>query len=111
MANSIRPAPTEVLSYHRRHGKAECHHRQKKRLHHASADSKTRLSRWPKAANNRVNEHDVNEEQQKLCAGRHTDPQHSSPNLCAWAKKRKTKSEVMIFLFEINHHQHVRDEN
>src|SRR6266542_1664806 len=101
MADSIRLAPTEVLAYHRRDGKAERHDRQKKRLHHACADSETRLSRWAKAADNRVNEHDVNEEQQKLSARRHTDPQHSSPNFCARAKKWETKTQVVIFLFEI----------
>src|SRR6266480_7285587 len=111
MADSIRLASTEVLPYHRRHGKAERHDRQKKRLHYACADPETRLSCWAKAANNCVNEHDVNEEQQKLSAGRHTNPQHSPPNLCAWAEKWKTKSQVMIFLFEINYDQHVRDEN
>ena len=111
MADSIRLAPAEVLAYHRRHSKAERHDRQKKRLHDACADSETRLSCWTKAANNCVNEHDVNKEQQELSAGRHTNPQHSPPNLCAWPKKWKTKTQVMIFLFEINYDQDVRDEN
>src|ERR1041385_7918322 len=111
MADSMRLAPAEVLAYHGRYGEAEGDDRQKKRLHHACADPEARLRSWSKAADNRVNEHDVNKEQQKLCAGRDTDPQHSSPNRCAWAKKWKTKAQVMIFLFEINYDQHVCDEN
>src|ERR1044071_997916 len=101
MADSIRSPPAEVLPDYRRDGKAERHHRQKKRLHHPCADTETRLGRRSKAADDRINEQDVNEEQQKLRACWHTDPQHSSPNLCARPKQRKTKTQVMIFPFEI----------
>src|SRR5437773_1436513 len=111
MADSIRLAPAEVLPYHGQHCKAERDHRQKKRLHYACADPETGLSRWSKAADDRVNKYDVNKEQKKLRARRHTNPQHSSPNFCLRTEKRKTKTQVMIFLFEINYDQDVGDEN
>src|SRR5581483_3008479 len=101
----------EVLATHRRNGKTESHHRQKKRLHHARPDSKTRLCRWSEAPDNRINDHDVHKKQQKLPASWHTDPQHSSPDFGLWAKQRKTKTQIMIFPFEINHDQDVGDEN
>ena len=63
MPDSLGATTAEVLSDNRRHGKAERHDRQKKGLHHTRADSKTRLSLWPKAADDRVNEHNVNKEQ------------------------------------------------
>src|SRR5207302_9791625 len=83
----------------------------KKCLHHARADSETRLSCRSKAANNGVNEQDVNKEQHKLSAGRHTDPQHPSPGFYLRPEKRNTETQIMIFLFEINYHQHVSDQD
>src|SRR6266478_9228203 len=111
MPGSVRAAATEVLANNGRNGKAECNHRQKKRLHHACADSEARLCRWSKASDDRVNDHDVHKEQQKLRAGWHTNPQQSSPNFGLRTKQRKTKTQIMIFPFEINHDQHVGDEN
>src|SRR5438105_5538811 len=59
MPNSLGATTAEVLSDNRRHGKAERHDRQKKGLQHTRADSTTRLSLWPKAADGHVNEHNV----------------------------------------------------
>ena len=111
MADSIGVAAAEVLSHHRRNCKAECHHRQKERLHYARADSETGLGCRSKAANDSVNEQDINKEQHKLSAGRHTNPQHLSPGFYLWPEKRNTGTLVMIFLFEINYHHHVSDQN
>src|SRR5438093_1203430 len=111
MPDSIGAAAAEVLSHYRRDSKAERDHRQKKRLHYTRSDSETRLSCWSKAPDDRVNEHDVNKEQHKLSAGRHADPQQPSPNFCLRGEKGKTKTQVMIFLFEINYDQHVGDQN
>src|SRR5512133_2780916 len=107
MPDSVRAAAAEVLANHGRNRKAERNHRQKKRLHHACADSEPRLCRWSKASDDRVNDHDVHKEQQKLRAGWYTDPQHSSQNSCLRAKQRKTKTQIMIFPFEINYDQHI----
>jgi hypothetical protein len=111
MPDSVRAAATEVLANHGRNGKAERNHRQKKRLHHTCANSEACLCCWSKASDDRVNDHDVHKEQQKLRAGWHTDPQHSSPNFCLRATQRKTKTQIMIFPFEINYDQHIGDEN
>ena len=50
MPDSIRTASTKVLTDHGRNGKTECHHRQEKCLHHACADSETRLCRRTKTS-------------------------------------------------------------
>src|SRR6266545_8071228 len=110
MPDSIRTTSTEVLADHGRNGKTERYHRQEKGLHHACADSETSLCRRTKTSDDRVNNHDVDKEQQKLRARWDTDPQHASPNFGLWAKQRKTKTQIMIFLFEINHHQNVGNE-
>src|SRR5207244_12859495 len=111
MPDSILTASTEVLADHVRNGKTECHHRQEKGLDNAYADSKTRLCRRTKTSDDRVDDHDVHKEQQKLRPRRDTDPQHASPDFGLRAKQRKPKTEITIFLFEINHHQHVGNEN
>ncbi len=111
MPDSIRSAATEVLANHGRNGKTERYHRQEKGLHYACADSEARLCRRSKTSDDRVNDHDVHKEQQKLRARRDTDPQHACPNFGLRAKQRKTKTQIMIFLFEINQHQHIGNEN
>src|SRR5204862_324916 len=83
-----------------RSSKAERNHWQEKRQHHACAYAEPRLCCWSKAPDDRVDDHDVHKEQQKLRAGWYTDPQHSSPNFCLRAKQRKTKTQIMIFPFE-----------
>src|SRR5947199_6786752 len=111
MLDAIRATAAEVLSDDGRHSKAKGHYGQKERLHHARADSETGLSLRSKAADDCVNEHDVNEEQQKLRARWDTDPQHAFPDFCLRPKQRKSEPYVVIFLFEINYHQHVGDQN
>src|SRR6266480_6764776 len=111
MPDAIRATAAEVLSYDGRQSKAKRHYGQKERLHQARADSETGLSLRSKAADYCVNEHDVNEEQQKLRARRDTDPQHAFPDFCLRAEQRKSESYVVIFLFEINYHQHIGDQN
>src|SRR4026208_1574210 len=111
MPDSIRAASAEVLADYWRNGKTECHHRQKKGLHHACTDSKARLCRRTKTSNDRVDDYDVHKEQQKLRARRDTDPQHGSPDFGLRAKQGKPKTQIMIFLFEIGYHQHVGNEN
>src|SRR6266496_50141 len=111
MPDAIRATAAEVLSYDGRHSKAKRHYRQKERLHHARADSETGLSLRSKATDDHVNEHDVNEEQQKLRASWDTDPQHAFPDFCLRAEQRKSEPHVVIFLFEINYHQHIGDQN
>src|SRR5947207_1338530 len=69
------------------------------------------LAVWSKTARNWRNESNVYEERHELSGGRHTTPQHYPPNLGALPNKLKTKSQVVIFLFERNYDQHVRDEN
>src|ERR1043166_9303395 len=104
MPDSIRATAAEILSDHRRNSKAKRNYRQKERLHHTRADSETGLSLWSKAADDCVNEHDVNEDQQKLRAGRRTDPQHAFPDFCLRTEQRNSEPHVVIFLFEISHH-------
>src|SRR6266403_2105695 len=111
MPDAIRTTAAEVLSHNRRNSKAKRHYGQKERLHHARADSETGLSLRSKAADDHINEHDVNEEQQKLRAGRDTDPQHAFPDSCLRAEQWKSEPYVVIFLFEINYHQHIGDQN
>src|SRR5260370_9221693 len=111
MPDAISATAAEVLSYDRRNSKAKRHYGQKERLHHARADSETGLSLWSKAADDCVNEHDVNKEQQKLRAGRHTDPQHAFPDFCLRPEQRKSEPYEVIFLFEISYHQHIGDQN
>jgi len=43
MPDPVCAATSEVLSHYRRSGKAQRHHRQEQRLHHARADSETGL--------------------------------------------------------------------
>src|SRR5213592_4333582 len=111
MPNAIRATAAKVLSHYWRNSKAKRHYGQKERLHHARADSETGLSLRSKAADYCVNEHDVNEEQQKLRAGRDADPQHAFPDFCLRAEQRKSEPHVVIFLFEIKYHQHIGDQN
>src|SRR4029077_3462404 len=111
MPDAISATAAEVLSDNGRNSKAKRHYGQKQRLHHARADSETGLSLRSKAADDCVNEHDVNEEQQKLRACRDTDPQHAFPDLCLRTEQRKSEPYVAIFLFEINYHQHIGDQD
>src|SRR4029077_3134614 len=111
MPDAISATAAEVLSDNGRHSKAKRRYGQKERLHHARADSETCLSLRSKAADECVNEHDVNEEQQKLRAGRHTDPQHAFPDFCLRPEQSESKPYVVIFLFEISYHQHIGDQN
>src|SRR6516165_2304315 len=111
MPDALRATSTEVLSYDWRNSKTERYHGQEKCLHHAGADSETGLSLRAKAADDRVDKHNINKEQQELRASRNANPQHASPNLCLRTKQRKPKPHIMIFLFEINYHQHISDQN
>src|SRR6266481_9565085 len=111
MPDAVRAAAAEVLPYDWRNSKTKGHYGQEKCLHHAGADTETGLSLRAKAVDDRVDEHNINKEQQKLRAGGHADPQHASPNLCLRTKQRKPEPHVMIFLFEINYHQHISDQN
>ena len=63
MPDAICMAAAKVLSYYRRNSKAKRDYRQKQRLHHARADSETGLGLRSKAADDYVNEHDVNKDQ------------------------------------------------
>src|SRR4029450_10732232 len=102
MPDSICATPTKVLSDNRRNRKAKRYYGQKERLHDTTGNSETGLGFRSKAADDCVNEHDVNEDQQKLRARRDTDPQHAVPDLCLRAEQPKSEPHVVIFLFEIN---------
>src|SRR5438094_753455 len=82
----------------------------KKHLHHPYAHSESGMSVWSKATNDSVHNHDVSEEQHKFRTRRYPDVKHLSPNPCLRTKERKTKAQIMIFFFEIDHHQDVRDQ-
>src|SRR5262245_31367484 len=111
MPDPIRAPTAEVLGNNGRNSKAKRYYRQKERLHHARADSETGLSLRSKAADDCVNEHDINEDQQKLRARRDTDSQHAFPNSCLRSEQRKSEPHVVIFLLEINDYQHISDQN
>src|SRR6516165_3457515 len=99
MPDAIRATAAKVLSHHGRNSKAKRYHGQKQRLHHACANSEASLSLWSKATDDRVNEHDVNEHEQKLRPRRNTDAQHAFPDFCLRTEERKSEPHVVIFLF------------
>src|SRR5262249_13634667 len=63
-----------------------------------------------KISNDHINDQDVDEEENKLRACRNTDSQHCAPDFELSAPFRKSKTEVMIFFFEVPKDQDIREE-
>ena len=68
MPDSIGAAAAEVLPDDRRDCKTERHHRKEECLHHPRTNSETGLSLRSKAADDHVNQHNINKKQQELRA-------------------------------------------
>src|ERR1017187_6424264 len=111
LTDAIGVAPSKVLSDHRSNGEAERHDRQKECLHHSCSDPESGLGGRSKASNDAVNNYDINEEQNKLRAGRHSDAKHRPPDFHLRPEKLKTEAQVVLFSLEINHHQDIRDQD
>src|ERR1051325_5854816 len=95
MPDALGLAPSKILSNHRRNGETERDDRQKERLHHAHANTESGLRRRSEADDDGINERDINEQQDKLGAGRQTDLQHCPPGFHLRPKLGCAETHVM----------------